>query len=142
MLRDLNHLTLSVSKLHRSIEFYQDVLGLTLNAQWDTGAYLSLPELWLCLTLDDQRSTQPHLEYTHYASTAMKEDFAAVIEKLRNHDIEEWRQNQSEGDSFYFLDPDGHKLEIHVGDLNSRLDACRRNPYSGMEILAQPHDDA
>ncbi|REC94935.1 fosfomycin resistance glutathione transferase [Kushneria indalinina] len=142
MLRGLNHLTLSVSELGRSIEFYRDVLGLILNARWDTGAYLSLPDLWLCLTLDNQRSTQPHPEYTHYAFTVTKGDFVSSIEHLRTHGVEEWRQNQSEGDSFYFLDPDGHKLEIHVGDLHSRLDACRQNPYSGMEILIWPGDGA
>ncbi len=45
MLKGLNHLTLAVSDLGRSIAFYQDTLGLTLNAQWDKGAYLSLDGL-------------------------------------------------------------------------------------------------
>jgi len=135
MLKGLNHLTLAVSDLGRSIAFYQDTLGLTLNAQWDTGAYLSLDGLWLCLTLDEHRGTEPHPEYTHYAFTVTGNGFAPAVEHLRAHGVEEWRQNRSEGDSFYFLDPDGHKLEIHVGDLNSRLEACRQKPYSGMEIL-------
>lgn len=42
--------------------------------------------------------------------------------------------NKSEGQSFYFLDPDGHKLELHVGDLASRLAQCREKPYSGMRF--------
>ncbi|HBP6801995.1 LysR family transcriptional regulator [Pseudomonas aeruginosa] len=45
-----------------------------------------------------------------------------------------WKQNRSEGDSFYFLDPDGHRLEAHVGDLRSRLAACRQAPYAGMRF--------
>lgn len=42
--------------------------------------------------------------------------------------------NKSEGQSFYFLGPDGHKLELHVGDLVSRLAQCREKPYSGMRF--------
>ncbi|GKQ11290.1 hypothetical protein NUKP79_50110 [Klebsiella quasipneumoniae] len=34
----------------------------------------------------------------------------------------------------YLLDPDGHKLELHVGDLSSRLAQCREKPYSGMRF--------
>ncbi len=32
-----------------------------------------------------------------------------------------FQENISEGDSLYYLDPNGHKLEIHCGDLKSRL---------------------
>lgn len=44
------------------------------------------------------------------------------------------RDNRSEGASFYFLDPDGHRLEAHVGDLASRLRTCREHPYAGMRF--------
>jgi glutathione S-transferase len=35
----------------------------------------------------------------------------------------------------YFLDPDGHELELHVGDRRSRLAACHAHPYEAMEFL-------
>jgi hypothetical protein len=40
-----------------------------------------------------------------------------------------------EGDSLYLLGPDGHKLELHIGDWRSRLAAYRRRPHDGMEFF-------
>ena len=45
MLRSLNHLTLAVSDLQKSITFWHELLGLTLHARWNTGAYLTCGDL-------------------------------------------------------------------------------------------------
>jgi len=55
MLAGLNHLTLAVTDLQRSVDFYVRVLGFRPRAQWDMGAYLELGDLWLCLSSDEQR---------------------------------------------------------------------------------------
>ncbi|MGE8146844.1 fosfomycin resistance glutathione transferase [Pseudomonas frederiksbergensis] len=135
MLTGLNHLTLAVTDLNRSVAFYQGLLQLRLDATWDSGAYLSLPGLWLCLSLDPLRQSGPAADYTHYAFTLSAVDFPPFVERLRSAGVKEWRDNRSEGASFYFLDPDGHKLEVHVGDLASRLEACRQKPYAGMKFF-------
>ncbi|WP_277761002.1 fosfomycin resistance glutathione transferase [Pseudomonas sp. A34-9] len=134
MLTGLNHLTLAVSDLNRSLAFYRDVLQLRVEATWDAGAYLALPGLWLCLSLDSLRSSGPSADYTHYAFSLDAADFSGFVQKLKAANVQEWRDNRSEGASFYFLDPDGHKLEVHVGDLASRLAACRQKPYAGMRF--------
>jgi catechol 2,3-dioxygenase-like lactoylglutathione lyase family enzyme len=59
-------------------------------------------------------------------------DFEPFSHKLEQAGVTVWKQNKSEGASFYFLDPDGHKLELHVGSLAARLAACREKPYAGM----------
>jgi len=51
MLTGLNHLTLAVTDLDRSLAFYRDVLQLRVEATWDAGAYLSLPGLWRVVLL-------------------------------------------------------------------------------------------
>jgi catechol 2,3-dioxygenase-like lactoylglutathione lyase family enzyme len=135
LLNGLNHLTLAVADLDRSVAFYKDLLGFRPAAIWNTGAYLSLNGLWLCLSLDGQRVASLAPDYTHYAFDIAQDAFPAFRARLREASVLEWRQNRSEGDSFYFLDPDGHQLEVHVGNLASRLAACRAAPYAGMRFF-------
>lgn len=131
MLTGLNHLTLSVRELARSVAFFRDTLGLRLHARWDGGAYLSAGEL--CLSLDGQDTAAlASPAYTHYAFAIAPSDFAPFAARLRAAGVPEWQQNRSAGDSLYFLDPDGHRLEAHAGSLAQRLAACRAAPYPGM----------
>src|SRR5471032_542786 len=103
MLTSLNHLTLAVTDLNRSVAFYQALLQLRLDASWDGGAYLSLPGLWLCLSLDPLRESEPGADYTHYAFSISAADFPLFVERMRAAGVREWRDNRSEGASFYFL---------------------------------------
>ena len=134
MLTGLNHLTLAVSDLHSSVYFYQQILGLKLHAKWDRGAYLECCGLWLCLSFDPNRSyVKPESsDYTHYAFSIEEKDFDQFLVKLEQAGITSWKINKSQGKSFYFLDPDGHKLEVHIGGLSERLEACGHTPYDGM----------
>jgi len=135
LLNGLNHLTLAVADLERSFAFYKDLLGFKPAAIWNTGAYLRLGELWLCLSLDGKRAPGTEHDYTHYAFDIAQDTFSAFRARLLEAGVAEWRQNRSEGDSFYFLDPDGHQLEAHVGSLASRLAECREAPYAGMRFF-------
>jgi catechol 2,3-dioxygenase-like lactoylglutathione lyase family enzyme len=128
MLKGLNHITLAVSDLDTSFQFYTLLLGFKPEVKWSTGAYLSLGNLWLCLSLGEAK---PALDYTHIALDIAQENFATFSETLINAGVVQWKENSSEGDSLYFLDPDGHKLEVHVGSLLSRLQSLQRKPYAG-----------
>jgi len=130
----INHITLAVADVQRSMTFYRDVLGCSVRAVWNDGAYLEAGPLWLCLSRDDLVRTSPHPDYTHFAFSIPHEAFAEISDKLKaNCDI--WKDNRSEGASIYFLDPDGHKLEIHVGDLETRLAHYRSDPSKGVQIF-------
>lgn len=129
MLTGLNHLTLAVSDISISFDFYVDQLGFTPKARWSGGAYLALGNLWLCLSLDN---VVPKDDYTHFAFSVETNRFDAFAARLRKSGVTEWKINKSEGKSIYLLDPDGHKLEVHDGDLESRLSACMKHPYDNM----------
>lgn len=132
MLTGLNHITIAVSDLERSLDFYINALGFKGHVKWKKGAYLSLGDLWFCLSVDkpDEKS-----DYSHIAFSISQQDFTDFSQKLIQLDIAQWKKNKSEGDSLYVLDPDGHKLEIHSGDLYSRLESIKHQPYEGLEWL-------
>ena len=126
----LNHLTLAVADLDRAFDFYVGTLRCTPRVRWARGAYLSVGSLWLCLSLD--AAAAPRTDYTHVALDAAPRDMDAWRDRLAAAGAEVWKDNASEGDSIYFLDPDGHRLELHAGSLESRLAAVREAPYDGM----------
>ena len=128
----LNHLTLAVSDLDRSIIFYRDLLGCRLRAQWAQGAYLEAGSLWLCLSVDG--AVSPSGGYTHVAFDVDVDGFQPLAERIARQAVI-WKDNRSEGPSLYFLDPDGHKLELHAGTLSSRLAHYRMHPGLGVEVL-------
>jgi len=130
----INHITLAVSDVERSLAFYRDVLGCDVRAVWPEGAYLEAGSLWLCLSLDAQVRTAPHPDYTHVAFSVAEEDFPSLSIRLMN-ECRLWKANGSEGASVYFLDPDGHRLEVHVGSLRTRLESYRANASKGIEII-------
>jgi glutathione S-transferase fosA5 len=133
MVGSLNHVTLSVTELERSFRFYSQVLGFRPLARWNRGAYLLAGEqTWICLSVDPHTRIASLAEYSHLAFSATDTSFADTVARIRDSGAAVWQDNSSEGDSYYFLDPDGHKLEVHVGDWKSRVEACRQRPYDGM----------
>lgn len=126
MIRGLNHITLATADLARSFAFYTDVLGAKPLARWRRGCYLLLGEIWLCLDVGVPNASGA---YTHIALDVSAADFEMLSQVIRTSGALIWKENRSEGASFYFLDPDGHKLEIHVGDWKSRLAAMRGKPW-------------
>jgi catechol 2,3-dioxygenase-like lactoylglutathione lyase family enzyme len=133
-IQGLNHLTLAVTGLERSVAFYRDVLGLELRALFEGGAYLEAGPLWLCLSVDAAAKGEVRADYTHFAFDVAAEDFEALSERVRAH-APEWKDNKSEGASLYFLDPDGHRLELHVGSLASRLAHYRADSKDGVSVV-------
>ncbi|MGI1680166.1 MAG: VOC family protein [Cellvibrionaceae bacterium] len=132
MLTGLNHITLAVRDIERSLEFYCRVLGFVGRVKWKTGAYLTLEDVWLCLSLDDHGSSE---DYSHIAFSVEDGKFSRLAEKIAKENIPEWKSNVSEGASLYILDPDQHKLELHSGSLESRLESLKSKPYDEMVWL-------
>lgn len=130
----LNHLTFAVTDLEASFGFYTRVLGLSPVARWEGGAYLLAGEDWITLIAALNARGAPRSDYTHAAFTVAPEDFEAASRRVAGAGARLPQENRTEGASLYFLDPDGHRLELHASDLTSRLAADREDPPPGMEF--------
>jgi catechol 2,3-dioxygenase-like lactoylglutathione lyase family enzyme len=129
----LNHLTLSVSDLDRATAFYSGLLGFSVRMRGPSSVYLEAGTLWLALVLDSQVRQGSLPEYSHVAFSVSLSDLPVLVNKLRSAGVTRWREPEDSA-SFYFSDPDGHKLELHSGDLNSRLKDRARDSSSNVVI--------
>ncbi len=132
MLLGINHVTIAVNDINESFAFYVRVLGMKPHAKWKNGAYLTLNELWFCLSVDPAKPSQ---DYSHLAFDVSEENFHTMQSSILQQEIKQWKENTSEGHSLYFLDPNGHKLELHVGSLNDRLESLKHAPYEGLTLF-------
>jgi catechol 2,3-dioxygenase-like lactoylglutathione lyase family enzyme len=127
----LSHITLATANIDRAFGFYTDILGARPRARWTTGAYLELGTIWLCLA---QGTVRQHKDYSHLSIACAEEDFAPLAARI-SEAASLWQENKSEGASLYFLDPDGHRLELHVGGLEARLADIRSRPDTSVTLL-------
>jgi len=126
MIDGLNHITLAVADIEKSFIFYKDVLELKPLVKWNEGAYFLIGQkkdatgFWFCLNVD--KNNKPSLSYTHYAFTVSSINFFRIEQRIIASGAILFKENTSPGKSLYFLDPDGHKLEIHAGDWQKRIE--------------------
>lgn len=120
-----NHLTINVSNLSRSLEFYTRVLGLALIHKGNSDAYLEWGAAWICLIEqpDYTVSTRKTIGFDHFAFTIAQEYFEEAIQVLQANKVQIVRGpiRRGVGWSVNFLDPDGVQLELHTSNLQERM---------------------
>jgi catechol 2,3-dioxygenase-like lactoylglutathione lyase family enzyme len=134
MITGINHITLAVRDAEESFAFYTQVLGFHPVAKWPQGAYLLAGDVWIALVLDPHVREGTLPEYTHVAFTVSAEDMEQLSARIKESGAEIWQENRTEGASFYFVDPNGHKLEIHASDLETRIKTAREDPWEELEF--------
>lgn len=125
MIRGINHITYSVSNITKSIEFYRDVLKAEILVEGKMSAYFNLAGIWLAL---NEEKNIPRKEivysYTHMAFTISEDDFDSWYSWLKENNVNILKgrdRDIRDKKSIYFTDLDGHKLELHTGSLEDRL---------------------
>ena len=116
----MNHVTLSVSDVQRSVDFYQRVLGLPLvttqgtERDWDAPA---VPVLGIGTGpqfIAFSRGDRPHIN--HYCLGMQGFDAAEMVDRLAGHGIEARVRMRADSDppaeELMFNDPDGIAVQI------------------------------
>ena len=116
----MNHVTLSVSDVQRSVDFYQRVLGLPLvttqgtERDWDAPA---VPVLGIGTGpqfIAFSRGDRPHIN--HYCLGMQGFDAAEIVDRLAGHGIEARVRMRADSDppaeELMFNDPDGIAVQI------------------------------
>jgi catechol 2,3-dioxygenase-like lactoylglutathione lyase family enzyme len=127
MISGVNHITVSVDDMDASFRFYVDILGFKPIQKNPKSAYLVSGDLWFILDKSRGPSAVPAGDLSHIAFTIDAQSYAATKGRLIANGVRAWMDNLSEGESFYFLDPNGHKLEIAVSNLENRIAFAKKH---------------
>jgi catechol 2,3-dioxygenase-like lactoylglutathione lyase family enzyme len=124
-----------VRDVEESFHFYATVLGFRPVARWPTGAYFTAGHTWVAIVLDESVRDGMLPEYSHIAFSARSGEFQSLCQRIIESGAVIWQENETEGDSLYFSDPNGHKLEIHASDLEARVASAKGEHWPGLEIF-------
>ncbi len=124
MITGINHLTWNVKNIDVAFDFYVNILGLKPIMKSNKSAYFLAVNVWLAVTKGEKCLDR---RYDHIAFDLDKKTFDSLVEKLKQNNVSEWKENNSEGESFYFLDPFGNKFELHYSNLESRIKYGKEN---------------
>lgn len=125
MIRSINHICYSVSNLNESIYFYKDILCGYLLLIGETTAYFDIGGLWVALNEEkDIPRNEIQYSYTHTAFTIDESEYNSWYRWLKKNNVnilEGRTRDVRDKKSIYFIDPDGHNLELHTGTLENRM---------------------
>ncbi|RUT28042.1 glutathione transferase [Paenibacillus zeisoli] len=120
-----SHITLNVSNLERSLDFYCNSLKMKLRHKGKTDAYLEWGTAWICLIQGNNLGSleQGNAGLDHVAFYISEEDFQEAVEQIKKLNITIVRGpvQRGRGWSINFLDPDGIELELHTSNLDERM---------------------
>ncbi|MBZ4020078.1 VOC family protein [Streptomyces purpurogeneiscleroticus] len=116
---ELNHTIIHARDNRESAEFFADLLGLEITAEW--GPFIAVA-LSNGVTLDFATIPADQITPQHYAFLVSEEEFDAAYAHITQSGIEHYADPQRQypgvinhndgGRGVYFIDPAGHAMEL------------------------------
>ncbi len=113
--RTLNHVTLFVSSVERSVAFYQDLLGMPVMSRQDNGINLAAGESFVGIYSSGD-AARPHIN--HFCLGVERFDADEAIQACAAHGVEGRIRMRGEVKELYFADPDG--ISVQLQDVSYR----------------------
>jgi catechol 2,3-dioxygenase-like lactoylglutathione lyase family enzyme len=123
-LEGIDHVAVGVRDIERSAKWYINVLGFERlhDGVWNgVPTFIGKGNTGIALfpaTQEPKTSKQREIRMLHLAFRANRENFLTAQNELKKHGIKFEFQNHEISHSIYFLDPDGHQLEITTYDVD------------------------
>lgn len=109
-LSGLNHVTLFVSDMQRSVDFYRGLFGLEVQSVQSNGTNLAVGDGTQFLGLFQIPNTPPRID--HVCLSVDGFDVDTVIGSLREYGVEGRVRMRGEVPEIYFTDPDGLSVQL------------------------------
>jgi catechol 2,3-dioxygenase-like lactoylglutathione lyase family enzyme len=109
----ISHVMLGVESTTRSLAFYRDVLGLSVQSEHEGFAFLDAGGFTLALSEGLARACDPRVGATDLVFGV--EDVRAAYESLKSKGVEFMHEPRAVAGPMFaanFTDPDGHRLSI------------------------------
>ncbi|MFG2288179.1 VOC family protein [Streptomyces sp. NPDC048595] len=116
---ELNHTIVHARDNRESAEFFADLLGLEITAEW--GPFIAV-DLSNGVTLDFAAIPADKITPQHYAFLVSEAEFDAAYARITQRGIEHYADPQRQhpgvinhhdgGRGVYFMDPVGHAMEL------------------------------
>ncbi|HHT91758.1 MAG: VOC family protein [Bacillota bacterium] len=115
----VERIQLRIENLHRSLEFYQNILGFTILERTESEAKLSADGLRSIVSLVQPADIMPKVRRRaglyHFALLLPeRSDLASMVVHLVNQGLRFGSANHLVSEAIYFEDPDGNGIEIFV----------------------------